>query len=193
MPLAQRPTLVIFDIGGVLATIDKTPIRALCRAASIDERHFFDDMFLALQTGQIKSNDFLAIKSSILGVNVEKVFLALTDMIQTGETKHLLAKLRSPYLFASNINQIHFDFFSASVSSNDFDRQSVLSYQVGYLKPQRGFFDRLAMMLTPKPAQAVFIDDKHENLAGAARLGLQPIHCPTPQLLAHILIRLNLI
>ena len=188
----RRCKLIVFDIGGVLAEIDKSLVKKVCEDQRVDEEQFFDDDFLSLQTGKIKSKDFLYNKSLQLGISIAKTALIFQKMIRLGQANGLLGKLKTPYLFASNINEIHFEIFRRLVLPTYLERPSALSYRVGCLKPARLFFDHLMSIIEYDPARTYFIDDKNVNLLEAAQFGFNAVHCPKPQLLPDILRELQL-
>ena len=65
MALPRRIDLVVFDIGGVLAHIDKTPLRQLLKAYNIGDATFFDEDFYSLQSGSITPSIFFERKSNL--------------------------------------------------------------------------------------------------------------------------------
>jgi len=52
----------------------------------------------------------------------------------------------------------------------------VVSCEVGAAKPAPVIFEMCLSQLGVKPRQALFVDDRIENIEGAARLGLQTLH-----------------
>jgi len=52
----------------------------------------------------------------------------------------------------------------------------VVSCEVGAAKPNPVIFEMCLSQLGVKPRQALFVDDRIENIEGAARLGLQTLH-----------------
>ena len=50
------------------------------------------------------------------------------------------------------------------------------SWQIGYAKPDPAFYTHIVDALGVAPAEAVFVDDLAENVAGARAAGLQAVH-----------------
>ena len=68
MALFMPVEIIAFDIGGVLANIDKSPVYALCAHKRALVEDFFDKDFTALQRGHIDSHAFFYLKSTLMGV-----------------------------------------------------------------------------------------------------------------------------
>jgi putative hydrolase of the HAD superfamily len=58
---------------------------------------------------------------------------------------------------------------------------TTLSFAVGNAKPERSIFVRCLSDLDVAPSQALFIDDRPENVEAAKALGLRALHYRTPQ------------
>lgn len=186
MAIYQRIELLVLDIGGVLMTINKAPIRIMLAKNGYADDNFFDNDFILFQMGQISSQDFIAKKSQLFQMAPDDIIQAFSNMLEVGDTT-ILNKIKRRYLFASNINELHFDHFRCLARPSLFALQySNLSHQVGYLKPDMRFFAFLRRSFI-RPSSMLFIDDKIENIMAAQRLGLKIAHCPTPQYLEQIL------
>lgn len=193
MPLAvMDKKLIVFDIGGVLATIDKSPIIDLCENNSTSVQYFFDDDFLALQLGNISVDVFLIKKSFQLGIGVNNIAHAFQAMVVVHQDlRNILASLKLPFMIASNINQLHFIHFK-HLAGMPPKTTAVLSYQVGCLKPHHTFF--LALLNIAQHQSGLwFIDDTRKNLTAGSTYGLIPVHCSSPELLPTILKKLELL
>lgn len=179
---------LIFDIGDVLAEIIKEPVRTHLSKNSVVERDFFDEDFLDMQRGKISSDLFFTKKCQRFSLVKPDVIKAFIAMIDAKTAAHILPKIKKPYLFFSNINEIHFTAFSQTLSLSTFaQHHSLLSYQVGYLKPEREFFCLLKKTVARHFTSALYIDDKVENLKRAERIGLRVAHCPGVHMLADVL------
>lgn len=174
---ARKITAVACDIGGVLATVNKSSLSTWFTAFDIDPQKFFSDDFYALQSGKITLNEFLRPWSF---ANIEELQQLFALMIDNQLAHDVLAHMTHHYFFMSNINEFHYEIFSHSLSLSSFCRQySILSYQVGYLKPAREFFAHLHRVPIPA-AEILYIDDQIENIERAKEFGLMTMHASKP-------------
>lgn len=180
--------IVAFDIGGVLARIDKAPIRALLANHKVEESRFFNRNFEALQMGHLKPTDFLSEVCLDIGLSFEDATLAFKKILQIDAAAQLISKLRVPHFFMSNINAMHFEVFCETVAmSSCAQKYSLLSYQVGCLKPSLQFFQRLAPSIREKAHGVLYIDDQPKNLLVANTLGFMTTLCRQPEDLSTLL------
>lgn len=162
-------------------------MQTLLASHHVDDAHFFDDDFYALQRGHLTPNKFLTEKSMQLNLDRSTLHDAFAAMIET-TTINALSSLTLPYLFMSNINAMHFEIFCRGKNISSFAKQySLLSYQVGYLKPDSRFFKKLAPSIARMATEALYIDDRHDNLQRAAQFGFRTAHCASCEHLPHVL------
>ena len=167
--------LIALDIGGVLALTNKTYYKNF-------NQDFFDNYFLLLQQGLIKPEQ----------ISIDK--LLFKNMITAHANIRLLKSLKIPYVFASNINKIHWDKFIVEAKPCAYAlKYSALSYELGCLKPEKLFFKLLAKKNNIALENIIFIDDREENIQAALSLGAQAILCQSPELLINILVSRKLI
>lgn len=188
----MKPTCVVFDIGGVLTYIDKSPIHKLCKSQNVAPHVFFDSDFLKLQCGMISIKDFFITKSLVLHVAACHLEVAFAAMLPHG-APDVLARLHVPFILASNINEFHFRRFISLSQNLPYSPPAILSYQVGHLKPSGLFFSSLTKALPFKACEIVFIDDNPDNTDTAGSFGMQTALCPSPEYLPHLLKRLELV
>jgi HAD superfamily hydrolase (TIGR01509 family) len=60
-----------------------------------------------------------------------------------------------------------------------------LSHEIGLIKPNRSAYEYVLVKLNVKPEEAIFIDDKEENIRGAEKLGIKSILYQNPDQLKH--------
>lgn len=184
--------LVAFDIGGVLASIDKKVMAKTLSRYQAQENHFFDQEFVSLQAGHINPGHFFLSKAFRLHIPPVELADAFKAMIKV-ENAHVLPKLKTPFVFASNINQVHFNKVVEILDpSKKHQFSSVLSFKSGLLKPQEEFFAELLKRNSQKKP-ILFIDDDEKNLSAAKKFGLESAHCPSPEYLEKILKTFSLI
>lgn len=184
MALSSTIDIVAFDIGGIFADIDKLPMQNLLKKHGIKEENFFDHEFFSLQKGLISPQAFFLNKSKKLSVADKILLTNFQAMLKVKNTIELLPKLKVPYLFMSNINSIHFNIFAQTANPTVFAQKfSLLSYRVGYLKPQYEFFK----LLNNKLVKILLIDDKLINLTAAKKLNIKTALCEDGKYLPDIL------
>jgi putative hydrolase of the HAD superfamily len=91
-------------------------------------------------------------------------------------------------LLGSNTNVIHARYFRRRFAStlDRFDRL-ILSYEVGCMKPDAGFYEACVAAAGVEGSECVFIDDMPENVAGARSAGLVAVqYVDTPGLVADL-------
>lgn len=178
--------LIAFDIGGVLTTINKNPLRALMPETKLEA--FFDQDFFLLQRGFVSPEDFLAKKSTLLRLCSQALTSAFLAMQKPSAQTAYLRNVSAPYIFASNINEMHYRSFKEALDLPSFTRKNaILSYRLGFLKPHARFFWCLGNALRVRPDQILFIDDSEDNCGAASKQGLQTICCPHPEALPSLL------
>ena len=108
----------------------------------------------------------------------EKFRLAWNDIFGLpGETAALARELHEKYpcFVLSNTNVEHLDFVKEKAPELLFMDGWIPSYEVHALKPQKEFFEKALSLIGVRPQEALLIDDRSENISGAASLGLQTI------------------
>jgi HAD superfamily hydrolase (TIGR01509 family) len=51
----------------------------------------------------------------------------------------------------------------------------LVSYEIGCLKPQRAFFERVLAAIGRTPVECLFVDDKPDYVAGGAAAGIDSV------------------
>ncbi len=185
--------MLALDIGGVVAGIDAKPLTTFLKKNHLDESDFFNEDFSLLQIGKIKPADFFRKKSRCKHLVIPDLLAAFKMMINAVHTREIIRKIKVPYFFLSNINQIHFHELARQIELSDFaNENSLLSYQVGCLKPQADFFKGMGA-INLIPSQTLYIDDVLANLMMGRNLGLMTAHCPEKAMLSTILAQFKLI
>lgn len=180
--------LIAFDIGGVLATIDKT---SLTKSFSphAQENLLFTKDFLKLQRGLISPCTYF--KKASLNLNRTQAQLEdlFSNMLHLHDNTSFLNKLSCPYIFASNINKLHYEKFISLVKPEPYALlYSALSFELHALKPEPEFFLKLVLNTKFKARHIVFIDDKPANIKAAHAMGLSTALCSKPSNLQTILL-----
>ncbi len=201
-------TAVIFDFGNVIGFFDHG--RAYARfgsRAGVDgdalRAMLHDRGFPALlgefESGRVTARDFARRASGLIGVDVpfEDFKRDWADIFWPNESiVALVVALKAqghPLALGSNTNITHADQFRRQFASTlgHFDAL-VLSYEIGVMKPDRGFYEACARSVARAPGECVFIDDVPENVVGARAAGLAALLYTTTQALIGDLVALGI-
>ncbi len=177
---------IVFDLGGVLVDVDFR--RALERwAAGTGEpaehlagRFRRDDAYCAHERGELDDARYFAHLRSVLGMAIGDEQMLAGWNAALGEplpgVEALVRRLASrvPLYVFSNTNPAHIAHFTPRYRSllSHF-RATYTSCAIGARKPEAQAFARVAERIGAPPARLAFFDDLEENVAGAARAGLQ--------------------
>ena len=189
-PSDSAPAL-IFDFGNVVAHFDyNRACEALGRDRGLDGPTLLakarDAGLVPLvkryEIGAIDDRTFSKSCLELIGLEVEhdEFAAAWADIFWLNEpVARLIERLRARghrLVLGSNTNAIHATHFRRQFAETfaHFDRL-VLSYEVGHLKPDRGFYLACAEAAGRPPSECVFIDDLAENVDAARLAGLVAI------------------
>ncbi len=105
------------------------------------------------------------------------------------ERLQLLSKLREKYkvMILSNTNNIHEPVFrkilqkvSGKESLHDFADEVYFSHVLNMRKPDAEIYEKVLELSKTNAKDALFLDDKKENLLGAESVGIQTMHITHP-------------
>jgi FMN phosphatase YigB (HAD superfamily) len=77
----------------------------------------------------------------------------------------------------SNTDVMRFGFIKDRFPEVLLFDEYVLSYEVGYVKPDPRIYEIAVDKAEVSPNECLFIDDRRENIEAARQLGVQTIHC----------------
>lgn len=169
---------VIFDCFGVLVSDGWLPFK---------NKHFGDNKQLFVEAtdlnkqfdaGIISFEDFIAGVAELAKVTPQ---LAFTEIQQNPANDELLTyiadSLKPSYSIGllSNVGQNWLPDLFSETELALFDA-TVLSCDVGAIKPDAIMYTTIAERLNAEPEQCVFIDDQPRYCAGAEAVGMQSIH-----------------
>jgi epoxide hydrolase-like predicted phosphatase len=177
---------IIFDLGNVLVKVDIEKSKRLLVNAGVDEKKL--NRFLSLKTrkayesGRIATPEFLKMGYFRLGKKVSKAKLRLlfTDMFaEITEMKKFLLKLHMSgkyrLFLMSNTNPLHFNYARKNFPYINLFDKFILSYKIGFAKPDRRIYRTLLKRYKLLPAESLFIDDLAGNCLAAEKLGIKTI------------------
>jgi putative hydrolase of the HAD superfamily len=183
-----RIKAVIFDMGGILeAPFDDVLFPELARMLGVPEPQLRRERSadgLALTLGRMTLRQFYARVAREAGSPVEAdaavarhlaVYEAATGPLDAGVLA-LVQALRGGHVVACLTNtEVEVGRFNRERGLYRVFDRAFLSTELGLHKPDRAIFDRVLAELGCAPAEAVFTDDKLENVVGARTAGLHAI------------------
>jgi HAD superfamily hydrolase (TIGR01509 family) len=186
---AGRIKALIFDIGGVLEPpFDDVLFPALADMLGIPDRELRQRRAagaVALSDGRMTLRDFYVGVIAEIGRPVDPdavvaQHLAVYEAATARLDPHVLAlirALRQRHVVACLTNtEVEVGRFNRERGLYDpFDR-AFLSAEMGLHKPDPPVYERVLAELACEPAEAVFTDDRYENVLGARATRLHGIH-----------------
>lgn len=185
---------IIFDLGGVIVTINQEEAIRRFRALGISNIEDYLDcytqggIFGQLEEGLISAEDFRREISKLCGREVsfdeckhawlgyradvpERNLEALRHLRAQGYRVCLLSNT-NPYMM-SWAESPEFDGHGHSI--NDYFDALYKSYELGVMKPSELFFQKVLLAEKVLPSECIFIDDGTRNVAAASELGIPTI------------------
>jgi len=176
---------VIFDWGGVLIDSPTAGIMKYCAdSLNVDKEKLKKTVLkfkISFQKGDISEKELWAKVCNELGIKepvsllwgeaVKKVF---SDKKEVGDIVNDLKKKGYKTGFLSNTEVPAMNYFLDNNYDNNFDAV-VFSCAEGTVKPEEKIYNIALKKLKVSPEEAVFIDDKPENIEGANKLKVNGI------------------
>lgn len=195
-PHPNTPTLIVFDLGGVVVRICRSWKEA-CAAAGIEYREAFDRqgtdpaahaarraLVRKYETGDLDSDAFIhAVAQATAGLYSPAEFRAIHDAWILHEypgVDRLIDDLHRQGLSTgvlSNTNALHWQQLAPHpAAAPKFPTPSKVqhlhaSHLLRLAKPDRAIYDRFAQLSGTDPARILFFDDLPDNIAGAHAAG----------------------
>jgi len=140
-----------------------------------------DSLILDYESGKISTVDFYRLVSKKLKLNVSlEKFKQLWGNMFLPEpllSESFLEALKKTYrlILLSNTNEIHFEFVREKYSILSYIKEYVLSYQVGWMKPDKQIYREAIERTGVQPEEIFFTDDRQENVEAARSTGIQAV------------------
>jgi putative hydrolase of the HAD superfamily len=185
---------VIFDYGGVLSLVPTPPDwENLARAARIPLAvlqsgywKFREEYDCAVFGGVTYWRRIVGAAGQTLTDNEAAQLIALDNLQWLKENWpaiKLAASLRAMEVKTAILSNMQFEMLTGMRAKfswlEQFDRQ-LYSCELGISKPDPEIFRHAVKLLKVNPAEALFLDDREENLEGAARVGLRTMQYEAP-------------
>lgn len=180
---ATNIELVVFDLGNVLVTVDEQ--RAVGRISQLsgrDEDLVWSTIFApaakrAVETGAVTWDGFAAGVVAELGGDLNerhfrdafnRVLRPIAEVFPLVEE----VRLRRPIALCSNTSPAHWEYGRTLVPFSEAFDPVIVSYEAGYLKPEREIFDYLIERCPVPAGRILFFDDYEENVQAARSAGI---------------------
>jgi putative hydrolase of the HAD superfamily len=182
---------VFFDIGKVLLDFDW--FRAYRRAAEScaagpDEiaRWFLSTLHVHdYERGRMTSAEFFELVCRGLGFrgDFEKFNVLWSDIFtEIPESISIARALKGRVSIGllSNTNDMHIEWIARRFDLLPLFDHCTYSYREGVGKPDPGIYHRALAKASVKPDEALFVDDRAENVAGAQAVGMEAVQFTSP-------------
>ena len=197
---------IFFDLGKVLLDFDHARARAQIsqlvgiRESVVQDLVFDDGLLLEFETGRIDGERFHRAFCEATGTSsrLEEFLDAYSDIFEViSPMETLVRRLHEqqvPLGILSNTSAAHWNHVwdgRFEFLNNSF-RDSVLSFEVGSMKPDRAIYDMAIRTAGCDPGEIFFCDDRQENVDGAKSAGIDAILFESPnQIEAEVMSRVS--
>ena len=176
---------IIFDFGDVFVDLEKEKsVIAFKKLGLNGPNEELQELNFRFETGKVSEEAFLeGFRNYIPNATIEDIRSAWNSVIGDFPLHRLefLQMLCGRYrlFLLTNTDSIHIDHFEQSVGlsfSRDFYKcfeKVYYSYEMGMRKPDKAIFEYIIRKHDLSPKRTLFIDDKEDNTAAAASVGLQ--------------------
>lgn len=178
---------IIFDLGKVILNFDH---KLICEGIARYSRYssndvyqlgFNSEVFGLYDKGKIKSEDLFQWVLRRFDINISyDIFksvwsdiFSLNDSVET--VLSAIKKNGYNLVLVSNTNELHFDFIRQNFKVIELFDDIVLSYRIGYSKPDKEIFREALKRAGSSPEDSVYIDDIEEFCKAAEDLGINSI------------------
>ncbi len=177
--------LVVFDMGHVFIKFNwQTVCDGFAERAKIPRESFGETLKylgnLGYEKGEISTDEFLRQLNSMLNLRLdltEFTHLWNATFEEDREMSDLMEKLGKtiPLYLLSNTNENHYDYLQNRFNVARHFRELILSYKVGYAKPESKIYGEIFKRSGLQPSDCLLIDDLKVNIEAANNLGMKTI------------------
>ena len=192
--MSDAPRALLFDLGGVVMTLDwdraftHWAARSGVAADRLRARYSFDPPYERHERGEIHELEYYASLRDSLGIDLgDDDWAAGWGAIfgdEIAPTVELIERVkdRVPVYAFSNSNPAHQRVWSKRFArAIGHFRKVFVSSSLGARKPERGAFEMIGREIGVPLADILFFDDTLENVDGARAAGLRAVHVKGPQ------------
>ena len=187
---------VIFDLGGVIITIDhdeavrRFEALGLKDAAQRLDPYTQGGIFGDLEEGKISAEDFRRELSRLVGreltydecrhawlgycADIPQRNLDMLQQLKSMGYRVVLLSNTNPYMMSFVLSP---EFDGRGHALDHYLDALYLSYKMKVMKPDETFFRRVLMAEQTSPSACLFVDDGPRNVAAASQVGIQTF-CP---------------
>jgi len=142
-------------------------------------KHF--ELIIYFDTGKITPEEFYESIKKILKADLDysKFYEIYNDVFSLNPpVLKIMKQLKSKHrlVLLSNTDVMRFGFVKRKFPEILIFDAYVLSYEVGLMKPHPNIYIEALKKAHSRPEEAVFIDDREENVQAAFELGIQAVH-----------------
>jgi len=178
---------VISDLGKVLIFFDNNiffeKIAKNCPFTHEEIRELTSSHFYLVESfdrGEISPEEFCrqVTKKLKARIDYDRFYSIYNDVFSLNPPiLQLMIRLKKNYkiVLLSNTDVMRFDFIKKKFPEIMIFDEYVLSYQVGFIKPQPQIYKEALKQAGAEAKECVFIDDREENIEEAARFGISGI------------------
>jgi FMN phosphatase YigB (HAD superfamily) len=185
--------VIFFDLGNVILPFNNYQIAE--KLSRFSQKREFQDpekifsYLFDLQEGVINPFDmgkmspqefFRSVKNHLgLSIIFEQFIPIWTNIfIEDREVSEIIRSLKGKWRLGllSNTDPLHFNYIVSTFPIVSALEKWILSYEVGFKKPDTRIFQRAMEWASVKPEKILFIDDTKGHVESAVSLGMQGIH-----------------
>lgn len=182
---------LIFDLGGVLVNLDIPRFEQAFLDLGMEDVDYnflqghLKPLFLGYEQGTVTTDEFVStlVKECRPGTTGEEVISAWNSMLDIipDEKLDTLRSLHEQYtiFLLSNTNELHWKYTvdtcldKYGFTVDDYFDKVFLSYEMKDYKPNLSIYNMLIKDSEISAPEALFLDDRQENIDGALQCGLQ--------------------
>lgn len=183
--------LVVFDLGHVLIDFEWMDVcYAFSERCGLPNheilRAFSTIANLGYERGEVTTDEFLSELNRLLESDIrmeEFIRLWNTSFRPNPDMFSSLDKLSREHelYLLSNTNECHYSFIQENFDVEKHFRQRVLSYEVGYAKPDEEIYRVVVEKSELNPGDCLFIDDLEPNVQAARDFGMNALLFTNPE------------
>jgi HAD superfamily hydrolase (TIGR01509 family) len=186
-PKTLHPAVVFFDLGMVVVDVDIVRARTLWSQMTGRDGHTFDDIFFgsgikdAMDVGTINGPQALAQAELLCGGVVSQAELLkcwnaiLATRPRVSETIRQVGSIARCAVI-SNTDPLHARFIEEHCGIADIIEHWTYSFDTRSMKPEPEILNYALNKLGVAGSQALLVDDRRDNLATAATLGMDTVY-----------------